>query len=151
MADRAGTFTTASADETEAVGQRIAAELGPGDVVLLAGALGAGKTCLVRGIAGALGVPSDAVHSPSYTLVNEYPARGGRRVVHADGYRLRDDATLDDLGLEESQEDGAIVLLEWPRGFVATDEATTWSVEMTIDDAERRTIRVTPPPGRPLM
>jgi tRNA threonylcarbamoyladenosine biosynthesis protein TsaE len=143
-----GTFATGTADETEALGKGIAGGLRPGDAVLLAGPLGAGKTCLVRGIAAALGVARDAVHSPSYTLVNEYAARGGLRVVHGDGYRLADDAALDDLGLEEAQADGAVVLVEWPRGFVPPAPAATWRVEMTIAADERRTIRVTPPPGR---
>ena len=150
MADASGTFTTIAAGETEALGRRIAGKLRPGDAVLLVGPLGAGKTCLVRGIATALGVAWDAVHSPSYTLVNEYPAHGGRRVVHGDGYRLADDAALDDLGLEESQAEGAIVLVEWPRGFVPPDPASTWRVEIVIDTDERRTIHVTPPPGRSL-
>jgi tRNA threonylcarbamoyl adenosine modification protein YjeE len=144
----AGTFSTATAAETDTLGERIAGALRPGDAVLLVGPLGAGKTCLVRGIAAALGVARDAVHSPSYTLVNEYPAAGGLRVVHGDGYRLADAAALDDLGLEEAQADGAIVLVEWPRGFVPPDAGATWRVEMTIDNAERRTIRVTPPLGR---
>jgi len=148
MPDDLQSFTTTSADETEAIGKRIAAGLRPGDAVLLIGPLGAGKTCLVRGIAASLGVAPDAVHSPSFTLVNEYPVRGGLRVVHADGYRLADDATLDDLGLEEALGEEAILLVEWPRGFVPPDAAAAWRVEMVIDADERRTIHVTPP-GRP--
>jgi tRNA threonylcarbamoyladenosine biosynthesis protein TsaE len=147
-ANFAGTFTTGNAGETEALGERIANGLRPGDAVLLVGPLGAGKTCLVRGIAAALGVARDAVHSPSFTLVNEYPARGGLRVVHGDGYRLADDAALDDLGLEEAQAEGVIVLVEWPRGFVPPDPAATWRVEMVIAGDDRRTIRVTSPPRR---
>jgi len=147
MIDREYTFTTGSAEETEAVGRRLAADLRPGASVLLSGPLGAGKTCLARGIAAALGVAPRAVHSPSFTLVNEYAGRDGLRVVHADGYRLADDAPLDDFGLEEAQVEGAILLVEWPRGFASQDPDRTWSVEMTMDDEDRRTIRVTAPPG----
>jgi len=148
MGDPVHTFTAASAGETEAVGGRIAAALRSGDTVLLGGPLGAGKTCLVRGIAAALGVAPTAVHSPSFTLVNEYPGRDGLRVVHADGYRLADDAPLDDLGLEETQKEGAILLLEWARRFTPPDPSRTWRVEITMDEEDRRTIRVTAPSDR---
>jgi len=148
MGDPGQTFTTASAEETEAVGRRIGESLWPGDAVLLIGPLGAGKTCLVRGIAAALGVVPVAVHSPSFTLVNEYVGRYGLRVVHADGYRLADGAPLDDLGLEEAQAEAAIVLVEWPRRFTPPDTDRTWRVEIPMDEEDRRSIRVTPPPGR---
>jgi len=148
MGDPVHTFTTASAEETEAVGRRIAADLRPADTVLLSGPLGAGKTCLARGIAAALGVAPTAVHSPSFTLVNEYAGRDDLRVVHADGYRLADTAPLDDFGLEEAQMDGALLLVEWPRRFASPDPGRTWWVEITMDDEDRRTIRVTAPPGR---
>lgn len=148
MVDREYTFTTGSAEETEAVGRRIGGGVRPRDAVLLIGPLGAGKTCLARGIAAALGVAPVAVHSPSFTLVNEYAGRDGLRIVHADGYRLADDAPLDDLGLEEAQMEGALLLVEWPRGFASPDSARTWSVELRMGEEDRRTIRVTAPPGR---
>jgi tRNA threonylcarbamoyladenosine biosynthesis protein TsaE len=147
MGDPGQTWRTASAEQTEAVGGLIAEKLRPGDGVLLSGPLGAGKTCLARGIAAALGVPPVAVHSPSFTLVNEYVGRDGLRVVHGDGYRLADDATLDDLGLEEAQADGAILLVEWPRRFTPLAPDHTWRVEIATDGEERRTIRLTPPPS----
>jgi len=148
MGDPVHTIASAGEGETEAVGGRIAEGLRPGDAVLLIGPLGAGKTCLVRGIAAALGVAPVAVHSPSFTLVNEYAGRDGLRVVHADGYRLTDDAPLDDLGLEEAQEEGAIILVEWPRRFTPREASPTWRVEIIIDREERRTIHLIPPPGR---
>jgi tRNA threonylcarbamoyladenosine biosynthesis protein TsaE len=148
MGDPWQTFTAASAEDTVAVGGRIAVALRPGDAVLLIGPLGAGKTCLVRGIAAALGVAPVAVHSPSFTLVNEYAGRDGLRVVHADGYRLADGAPLDDLGLEEAQAEGAILLVEWPRRLTPPDASHTWRVELTVDEADQRTIHVEPPPAR---
>jgi tRNA threonylcarbamoyladenosine biosynthesis protein TsaE len=148
MVDRGHTFSTSSAEETQAVGRRIGEGLRPGDAVLLMGPLGAGKTCLVRGIAAAVGVAPVAVHSPSFTLVNEYAGRDDLRVVHGDGYRLADDAPLDDVGLEEAQAEGAIVLVEWPRGFIPSEPDHTWRVEIAIDSEDRRTIRVTAPPER---
>ena len=148
MGDPGQTWNTACTEETDAVGGRIAAALRPGDVVLLIGPLGAGKTCLVRGIAAALGVAPVAVHSPSFTVVNEYAGRDGLRVVHADGYRLADDARLDDLGLEEAQGEGAIVLVEWPRAFAPAEATRMWWVEIAIAGEDHRTVHVTPPPGQ---
>src|SRR4029450_3585167 len=89
---------TRSAAETEAVGERIAAELGPGDVVLVSGELGAGKTTLIRGAARALGV-TEPVTSPTFTIGHTYAGR--LPVSHLDLYRLadlgqEDPALLDD-------------------------------------------------------
>jgi len=133
--------TTVTPEESEAVGRRLAARLRPGDVVLLDGVLGAGKTRLVAGIAAGLGIDPAAVHSPSYTLVNEYQGTDGRLLVHADGYRLADAARLDDLGLEEAALDGAVVAIEWPRAFTA---ARCWRVAIEVAGESRR-IRVTAP------
>jgi tRNA threonylcarbamoyladenosine biosynthesis protein TsaE len=91
----------------------------PGDVVVLTGELGAGKTTFAQGFAGALGVAEDVV-SPTFTLVHEHAtARPGVALVHADLYRLERTGELEDLGLEEMRRDGAILLVEW--GEVAGD------------------------------
>jgi tRNA threonylcarbamoyladenosine biosynthesis protein TsaE len=100
-----------SEDETAAVGRELAGSLAAGDVVLLHGDLGAGKTALVRGLAEGLGVPADEVSSPTFTLVQEY--RGGRLpLFHVDLYRLNDPREIDDLGLDEIAEDG-VLAIEW--------------------------------------
>ena len=102
---------TASAAETEAVGERLAADLAPGDVVLVGGELGAGKTTLIRGACRALGV-SEQVTSPTFTIGHRY--KGRVPVAHLDLYRLEglegeDPALLDDyLGAD------TITLIEWP-------------------------------------
>ncbi len=139
----AGEITvTTTPEESEAVGRRLATRLRPGDVVLLDGPLGAGKTRLVAGLAAGLGIEPTEVHSPSYTLVNEYQAADGRLLVHADGYRLADRAALDDLGLEEAAADGAVVAIEWPRGFATFGRV--WRVVMEVAGEQRR-IRITAP------
>lgn len=112
---------TASADDTRALGAALAGALRPGDVVLLLGDLGSGKTTLVQGAAGALGVTGD-VTSPTFTLVRVHrctpgPAPGGaagvRTVLHADLYRLERRAEVADLGLGELVEEGGVALVEW--------------------------------------
>jgi len=103
--------TTASETQTAAVGRDLAQSLRAGDTVLLQGELGAGKTAFVRGLAEGLGVPADAVSSPTFTLIQEY--RGGRLpLFHVDLYRLDDRREIDDLGLEEIAADG-VLAIEW--------------------------------------
>ena len=105
------TLATNSERETAAVGRALAADLSAGDVVLLFGDLGAGKTAFVRGLADGLGIDSDDVSSPTFTLVQEY--RGGRvPLVHVDLYRLDDPREVDDLGLDDLSAE-AIVAIEW--------------------------------------
>jgi tRNA threonylcarbamoyladenosine biosynthesis protein TsaE len=105
------------AADTEALGERLAAELGPGDLVVLSGPLGAGKTVLVRGIARGLGV-AGPVTSPTFVIAREHrPLPGGRGValVHVDAYRLGGAAELDDLDLDTDLAD-AVVAVEWGEG-----------------------------------
>ena len=104
-------LTTHSESETIAVARRVAASLSPGDVVLLYGDLGAGKTAFVRGLAEGLGVAPEDVSSPTFTLMQEY--RGGRlALVHVDLYRLDVPREIDDLGLEELGAN-AVLAIEW--------------------------------------
>jgi tRNA threonylcarbamoyladenosine biosynthesis protein TsaE len=100
---------TEMASETEAAGERFGACLASGDLILLEGPLGAGKTTFVRGVARGCG--SEAlVTSPTFQLVRLYPGRV--QLAHVDLYRLGSDAELADLGLEELLDQGAVVV-EW--------------------------------------
>lgn len=105
------TETLRDEDATAALGVRIARALGPGDAVLLRGALGAGKTALARAILRARGVV-EHVPSPTFTLVQAYET-DGLTVRHFDLYRIARAGDLDELGLDEALEDGA-ALIEWP-------------------------------------
>jgi len=101
---------TESEDQTAGVAHRLAARLLPGAVILLTGDLGAGKTAFVRGLAAGLGLDPDEVSSPTFTLIQEY--RGVRTLRHVDLYRLHG-AEIDDLGLDELNDGGAVVAVEW--------------------------------------
>jgi tRNA threonylcarbamoyladenosine biosynthesis protein TsaE len=111
--------------DTIALARRVAQALGPGDLVLLSGGLGAGKTFLARAVARALGVPErEAFQSPTFALVHEYETPRGP-LLHADLYRLLDaretlEAEIARLGLRERRGEGAIVLVEWG------DDAVRW-------------------------
>jgi tRNA threonylcarbamoyladenosine biosynthesis protein TsaE len=104
--------TSTSEAETRAIAARMASALKPGDVLLLSGDLGAGKTAFTRGLAEGLGVDPGEVTSPTFTLVHEY--RGGRLpLIHVDLYRL-ERANLDDIGLDEDLAAKGVVAIEWP-------------------------------------
>jgi tRNA threonylcarbamoyladenosine biosynthesis protein TsaE len=101
---------TASAGATRAVGAAIASCLAAGDVVVLSGDLGSGKTTLAQGIAAALGV-TEPVVSPTFAIVREYEGRVP--VAHVDVYRLERVQELHDLGVEEIFDGSRVVLVEW--------------------------------------
>ena len=126
---------TASAAETEALGARLAAALRPGDVVGVAGELGAGKTTFVRGACRALGV-SAPVTSPTFTIGHRYQAP--RPVAHLDLFRLRgvNDEEWGDL---EPYFDGTITFVEWPEHAGDRLEPVQVSVSLEhVDESHRR-------------
>ncbi len=106
---------TASPDSTRALASAVATGCVPGDVLLLAGELGAGKTTFAQGFGAGLGV-TEPVTSPTFTLVRQYPVVGDgplRTLLHADVWRLDHLHEIVDLGLGELVEDGAVALVEW--------------------------------------
>ncbi len=138
---------SSSAAETRALGGALAAVVGPGDVVLLTGDLGAGKTTFAQGLAAALGV-DEPVTSPTFTLVRSYGvpagaggARGVRTLLHADMYRLDRLHDVAELGLAEQVEDGAVLLVEW--GDVAAPVLGGDRLEVALADLGETTRRMT--------
>ena len=130
---------TASEAETVALGTDLGRTLRAGDVVLLTGTLGAGKTAFVRGLAAGLGADPDAVSSPTFTIAQEYA--GPTTVQHVDLYRLTP-AEVDDLGLDQLGEGQGVVAVEWgermPRPI---DGALEVRIEDLGGDRRRITIR----------
>lgn len=103
--------------ETVRLGTSLAATAHAGDLLVLSGDLGAGKTFLARAMGRALGVPKDVrITSPTFTLVHQYPAR--LPLVHADLYRVHDAHGLVELGLQELRGDGCLVVVEWGEPYV---------------------------------
>jgi len=124
---------TAAAEATERLGETLAAGLVAGDVLVLSGPLGSGKTCFVAGLARGLGTRS-RVRSPSFTLMNEY--RGVLMLHHLDLYRI-EGPEVDGLGLEELVDEGALVA-EWGEKLPAwlREEALTLTFEV-LSEHER--------------
>ena len=133
-------ITTHSADETQALGQRLAKRLLPGDVIAYFGDLGAGKTALTRGIAQGLGV-TDLVTSPTYTIVNEY-LTGRIPLFHFDMYRLGSSDELFDIGWEDYLARGGVCAVAWSENV---EDALRDAIHITIekDPLEPDTRRIT--------
>jgi tRNA threonylcarbamoyladenosine biosynthesis protein TsaE len=130
---------TASEDETSAAGERLAALVRAGDVVLLYGDLGAGKTAFVRGLARGLGAAAEDVSSPTFTLVQEY--RGRLLLHHVDLYRL-EPREVADLGLDELTCGDGVVAIEWADRWPDAP-APAWEVRLSHEGDEQRRIAVT--------
>ena len=103
--------TTHSAEETRAAGRELAGHLASGDVVLLFGELGTGKTCFVRGVAEGLGVDPERVHSPTFVMVHRYD--GQLTVHHVDLYRVSPGESIADLALPDLFAGDGVTLVEW--------------------------------------
>ncbi len=141
-----------SPQETERMGQALGGLLRPGDVVALFGELGSGKTVLVRGLAVGLGCAADDVHSPSFTLINEYIGRSGeqdaargepdRRMVHVDLYRIRSEDELAGIGWDDSVHSRAIAAVEWAERALRWLPSDHLRVSLDALGGDRRRIRV---------
>ncbi len=135
-----GVLETASEQETVAAGERLASSLSRGDVLLLYGELGAGKTAFVRGLAQGLGASGEDVSSPTFTLIQEYRGASGPVLYHVDLYRLSA-AEVDDLGLDELIDGEAVVAIEWADRWPGRPAA---AIEVRIEDegADQRRIHI---------
>lgn len=136
------THTSTSETETRQIAAALAATLEAGDVLLLSGDLGAGKTAFVRGLAEGLLINTDEVTSPTFTLVHEY--RGGRLpLVHVDLYRL-DQADLDEIGLDEDVAAKGVIAIEWSERLTRMIPGAI-AVKIVDQGGERRVIEIDQP------
>jgi tRNA threonylcarbamoyladenosine biosynthesis protein TsaE len=152
--------STASPEETRALGKRLGATLTRGDLVALIGNLGAGKTTLTQGIGAGLGIGGH-LRSPTFTLVNEYRLAEGVTVLHLDGYRLGEtmaEAMLeaDTFGMDELLEDErTIVIIEWADLVEAMLPADRLEIRIVAPDEEAAnrnfTISATGPRSREIL
>jgi tRNA threonylcarbamoyladenosine biosynthesis protein TsaE len=137
---RTTTVRCDSADATRRAAGLLARHVAPGQLVVLSGGLGAGKTTFVKAYAASLGVTA-AVTSPSYTLVHHYRCGAGAPVsllLHADLWRLRDGGEVADLALDEPLDDGAAAIVEWGERFdvaVGRDHVTV--TLLVVDEHSR--------------
>lgn len=122
-----GTREVASPADMEALGEQMGRMLRAGDLVVLTGPLGAGKTTLTRGIGRGLDVRGP-IQSPTFVLARTHPSlRDGAPLVHVDAYRLGSAAELDDLDIDA---DASVVIVEWGRGMVDGIRPSWWEVEL---------------------
>ncbi|MGO1768460.1 MAG: tRNA (adenosine(37)-N6)-threonylcarbamoyltransferase complex ATPase subunit type 1 TsaE [Microbacterium sp.] len=122
-----GEHDVPTAHAMEEVGRRVGARLEAGDLVVLTGPLGAGKTTFTRGLADGLGVRGP-IQSPTFVIARTHPSlTGGAPLVHADAYRVGDAMELDDLDIDA---DGSVVVMEWGRGKVDGLRETWWDIEI---------------------
>ncbi|MEE8408050.1 MAG: tRNA (adenosine(37)-N6)-threonylcarbamoyltransferase complex ATPase subunit type 1 TsaE [Myxococcota bacterium] len=152
MSAGAWSVSTRDARATRRLACRIGADARPGTVLALAGDLGAGKTTFVQGIAEGVGVEDvGQVLSPTYTLVNEYPA-GALTLIHIDLYRLNDAAGARALGIEEQiARSDAIVAVEWADHMPELIPMDAAWIRFSWDEGNARTITVeglAKPPSR---
>ena len=139
------TRVTRSAEGTREIGAALGRLLSGGEVIVLTGPFGAGKTVFAQGIADGLGI-DDHLTSPSFTLANSYPSEaGGPMIHHLDLWRVSSIQEALTFGLEEYFEDGAVTLIEWPGelGTALGDEAIR--VEMAIEEVDTRRIAISIP------
>ncbi len=136
--------TCASAAETEAAGEALATLLRAGDIVLLSGQLGAGKTTFVKGVARGLGV-IERVTSPTFTLVRPHQGQNDQGIttlLHADVYRVESLAEVLDLALGELVEEAAVALVEWGDLASSIFGREVLTIQFKIDEFEVRWLDV---------
>jgi len=137
---------TRNAEETRDLGRRIGALLQPGEVVLLRGELGAGKTVLVQGIARGIGI-DDPVTSPTFTLIHEYGS-SDCPLIHVDLYRLEKPEDLESIGLEEMFDGLSVVVVEWSERMGRLTPAEYLLVQIRAEEGDRRRILLEARGGR---
>jgi tRNA threonylcarbamoyladenosine biosynthesis protein TsaE len=139
-------FISHSPAQTERIGQRLGEQFAAGDLILLVGSFGVGKTHLVKGVARGLD-STDLVTSPSFVLVNEYragAARGNMPIYHVDLYRIAEEGELATIGLDELWDGDGVCLIEWPERAAAMLPAEHMAIHMQHLSETKRRLRLAP-------
>jgi len=131
---------THSEEETMALAEKLVAHFSPGDVVVLTGPLGAGKTAFVRGLARGLGLDEETVNSPSFAIVNEYP--GKNPLYHFDLYRIGDPEELREVGWYDYLGRHGLVAVEWGEKAGEYLPANYYHIEFHLEGENDRAIDV---------
>ena len=145
---RTAVFQAPDAEAMRGLGRSIAGQLGPGDLIVLKGSLGAGKTTFTQGLGAGLGVRG-AVTSPTFVIARVHPSEiGGPALVHADAYRLGGIAEIDDLDLDTSL-DQAVTVVEWGEGLAEGLSESRLEINIVRSDGddhgdEQRRVEITP-------
>ncbi len=136
-------FHSPNPETTQRAATRLATAVPPaGLLVILTGPLGVGKTVFAKGLAVGLGISAEDVTSPTFAICNEYHAPDGRRLAHADGYRLADARELEDAGFLDWLTAGTLVVLEWGERFPEALPADRLEVVLSrVEDDDRGTHR----------
>lgn len=140
MTMRAISIISHSEAETMALAKRLASSFKPGDLLVLSGPLGAGKTIFVRGLAQGYGIDDQLVSSPSFGFVNEYP--GQTPLYHFDLYRLRDIVELYEIGWDEYLGRDGVTVIEWGEKALPLLPSRYYQLEFALVDETSRTIDI---------
>lgn len=134
-------YITNSEKETFELGKRLSDKVKKGDIFLVNGSLGAGKSVLIRGISSGLGI-NEPMPSPTFTIVNEYNAR--EKIYHFDLYRITDSFELFEIGFEEYLYSGGVIFIEWPdkAGDLLPVSKNCIKIDINIKDNNKREINI---------
>lgn len=147
MAPPITAWETTSAEATRAIGQLLGESCAGGETIALIGPLGAGKTCLVRGLAVGLGAPAEAVTSPTFVLIHEYAGRVP--LYHVDLYRLDERDAVNGLGLEEYIDSTGVTVIEWADRAPAVLPGDHLRITIEHLGGDRRLVTLHPRGARP--
>jgi len=132
-------FLSSSPEETENFGEQISRILKPGSVIALQGCLGAGKTCLVKGIARGLGI-NEIITSPTYTIINEY--NGNCPLYHIDAYRLAGDDDFRSTGAGEYIGSRGLTVIEWSERIPKSIPENSVKISIEITGTQNRVLHI---------
>lgn len=139
-------FKISSLEQIEDVAHQFMGEMGDYTVYAFYGEMGAGKTTFINALCKQLGVETDITSSPSFAIINEYRSDTTAELIyHFDCYRLENEAEAQDIGAEDYFDCGALCFIEWPERIEGLLPDDTVRVDITVNDDDSRTVKMTLP------